>query len=90
MAIHPSVIKRHRQSLKRRARNQEITSKLRTLIKKVRLAVEARDQENAPIRLREVNRAVRKAVSKGVLKPNTASRWVSRLARSVHLLAART
>ncbi|MEE9145504.1 MAG: 30S ribosomal protein S20 [Candidatus Binatia bacterium] len=90
MAIHPSVIKRHRQSLKRRARNQEITSKLRTLIKKVRLAVEARDQENAPIRLREVNRAVRKAVSKGVLKPNTASRWVSRLARSVHLLAAHT
>ncbi len=89
MAIHPSVIKRHRQSLKRKARNQEITSKLRTLTKKVRLAVEARDQENASIQFREANRAVRKAVSKGVLKPNTASRWLSRLARSVHLLAAR-
>ncbi len=83
MAVHPSVIKRHRQSLKRRARNQEIKSRIRTLIKKAKQAIEVRDRDRASIELREVNRALGKAVSTGVLKPNTASRWLSRLARSV-------
>ena len=39
MAVHPSVIKRHRQSVKRKARNIETKSKLRTLIKKADAAV---------------------------------------------------
>ncbi len=88
MAVHKSVIKRHRQSLKRRVKNQEVKSKIRTVIKKAKRAVEARDRDSASVQLREVNRALRKAVSKGVLKPNTASRWLSRLARSVDHLAA--
>ena len=83
MAIHSSVIKRHRQSLKRRARNQETKSKIRTLIKKTKRAIETQDRDRASVQLREVNRALGKAVSKGVLKPNTASRWLSRLARSL-------
>lgn len=88
MAVHPSVIKRHRQSLKRRAENQEITSRIRSLIKKTRQAIEVRDREKASAQLREVNRALRKAVTKGVIKANTASRWLSRLARSAGRLAA--
>lgn len=61
---------------------------MRTLIKKAKRAVEVGDRDGASLQLREVNRALRKAVSKGVLKPNTASRWLSRLARSVGHLAA--
>ena len=88
MAKHESAIKRHRQSLKLRDRNQQIKSKIRTLVKRVRTAITAKNRELAVAQLKEVNRALDKAVSKGALKKNTASRGVSRLARAVHLLAA--
>lgn len=82
MAIHPSAIKRHRQSVKRRARNIDIKSRLRTLIKKARLAIEAKNREEAQTQIRAVNQALNKAVGKGVIKSNTASRWLSRLSRA--------
>jgi small subunit ribosomal protein S20 len=82
LAIHPSAIKRHRQSLKRRATNKEVKSRIRTLIKKARQAIELKDREQISAQLREVNRQLGKAVSKGILKNNTASRWLSRLSRS--------
>jgi small subunit ribosomal protein S20 len=82
LAIHPSAIKRHRQSLKRRATNKEVKSRIRTLIKKARQAIEAKDREQISAQLREVSRELGKAVSKGILKNNTASRWFSRLSRS--------
>jgi len=86
LAKHLSVIKRHHQSLVRRERNQQIKSRVKTLIKKVRSAVEPKDRDNASAQLREVNRIMGKAVSRGVLKHKTASRKLSRLARRVHLL----
>jgi len=86
LAKHLSVIKRHHQSLVRRERNQQIKSRVKTLIKKVRSAVEPKDRDNASAQLREVNRIMDKAVSRGVLKHKTASRKLSRLARRVHLL----
>ncbi len=88
MAIHPSAIKRHRQSLKRRSINKDIKSRIRTLIKKARQAIEAKDRDGISVQLGEVNQALGKAVSKGVLKRNTAARWLSRLARSASRLAA--
>ena len=88
MAIHPSAIKRHRQSLKKRARNKDVKSQIRTMIKKVREAIEAKNRESASLHLKEVNRALGKAVSQGILKRNTASRWLSRLSRSASQLAA--
>ncbi|MGH7828288.1 MAG: 30S ribosomal protein S20 [Candidatus Binatia bacterium] len=82
MAVHPSVIKRHQQSLKRRTRNQETKSKLRTLIKKVRQAIASQDRDKASAEIRGVDKALGKAVSKGIIKRNTAARWMSRLSRS--------
>ncbi len=87
MAIHASAIKRHRQSLKRRATNKEVKSRIRTLIKKARQAIEAKDRGQISAHLREVNQALGKAVSKGIFKRNTAARWLSRLARSAGNLA---
>ena len=87
MALHPSAVKRHRQSLKRRAKNKAVKSNLRTLVKNVRQAVEAKDRSRAATQLREVNKALSKAVGKGILKRNTASRWLSRLTWSVSRLA---
>ena len=82
MAVHTSVIKRHQQSVKRRARNIETKSKLRTLIKKARQAIESKNSANALGQIREVNKALGKAVGKGIIKNNTASRWLSRLSRA--------
>ena len=87
MAVHKSVIKRHRQSLKRRLRNQEIKSRVKTLIKKVRLSIDKKDHAIATTQLRDVNKMLDNAVNKGVLKHNTASRRMSRLARAVHLVS---
>jgi small subunit ribosomal protein S20 len=88
LAVHTSVIKRHQQSLTRRARNIETKSKLRTLLKKARQAIESKNSESAVSQLREVNKALGKAVSKGIIKNNTASRWLSRLSRSATKAAA--
>jgi|GEM_PF-375977 len=79
---HPSALKRHRQSLKKRARNTETKSRLRTLIKRARQAIETKNQASAASQLRAVDKALGKAVSKGIIKGNTASRWLSRLSRS--------
>ncbi len=81
LAKHPSVIKRHRQSLKRRKRNSETKSRLRTLIKKSRQLIETKNREEVSGQLGVVNKALDKAVSRGIIKRNTASRWISRLSR---------
>jgi small subunit ribosomal protein S20 len=88
LAIHPSVIKRHRQGIKRRERNVETKSRLRTLIKKARQAIESKDLTTASMQIRAIDKALGKAVSKGIIKHNTASRWLSRLSHSVSRLGA--
>jgi len=85
---HPSAEKRHRQSLKKRARNIETKSKLRTLIKRARQAIETKNQDSALSQIRAVDRALGKAVRKGIIKGNTASRWLSRLSRSASRVSA--
>ncbi|MBI2996997.1 MAG: 30S ribosomal protein S20 [Deltaproteobacteria bacterium] len=88
MAVHPSAIKKHRQSLKRRVRNRDVKSRIRTLMKKAKQAIELKDQEAVSVQLRQANRALDKAVSKGILTRNTASRWFSRLSQLANRSAA--
>ena len=88
MNKHPSAQKRHRQSIKRQARNQAIRSRVRTFVKRVRESVDARNTPEATERLKSAARAIDKAVTKGVLHRNTASRKISRLTRAVRSLAA--
>ena len=85
---HPSAIKRHRQSLRRRARNQAVRSRVRGAIKKVRVAAEGpgASVEEAQKHLRGAERLLGKAVTAGVLHRNTASRHLSRLTRKVNAL----
>lgn len=59
-------------------------------MKKAKRAIETHDRDGASVQLREVTRALGKAVSKGALKSNTAARWLSRLAHAVHLPKAET
>lgn len=86
MATHKSALKRQRQNEQKRARNVHIRSTLKTVVKRVRLAVEAKDVEKARTALAEAIPAINKAKSKGVIHGNTASRKVSRLTRLVNSL----
>jgi ribosomal protein S20 len=57
-------------------------------MKKVKHLVDLKDRENASNQLRVVDKALGKAVNKGILKSNTASRWMSRLSSSVNRIAS--
>jgi len=64
----------------RRRRNQAVKSEVRTHIRRFKQAA-ASDDEAEKVRLyRIAQRAIDRAVSKGVLKANTGSRYKSRLA----------
>jgi small subunit ribosomal protein S20 len=86
--IHHSTIKRARQAVKRNLRNRAVMSGVKGVLKKVHNAVEEKNAEAAKAGLREAASALRKAVTKGVIKPNTASRRVSRLAKKINALSA--
>ena len=79
MATHKSAEKRHRQSEKRRTRNHALRSRLRTLVKRVESALQRKNLPEAETELRAAARALDKAVTKGVIHRNNASRRVARL-----------
>ncbi|MBS2015497.1 MAG: 30S ribosomal protein S20 [Deltaproteobacteria bacterium] len=87
MANHPSAEKRNRQRQKRTARNRAVSSSVRTLVKRVRTALHAKDKAAASTALQAATVALDKAASKGVVHPKAASRTISRLSAQVHRLA---
>ena len=83
MATHKSADKRHRQSLKRQARNSALKARLRTIVKKARLALEGSDVAAAEARVAEAAQALDKAVGKGALHRNNASRKIGRMSAQI-------
>lgn len=88
MANIKSQIKRNRQNEKRRQANRSLRSELRTRIKSVESAVEAGDAQAAGEALRLAQKRIDMAAAKGLLKPNTAARRKSRLARQVDAISS--
>jgi small subunit ribosomal protein S20 len=88
MAHHRSAKKRIRQTAKRTVINRARTSRVRTFIKRVEQAVAAGDADAARTALQVAEPEIRRAVNKRVLKLNTASRRISRLAKRVNGLNA--
>jgi small subunit ribosomal protein S20 len=84
MANIKSAKKRILTSEKRAARNQAVKSGVKTAVKKVRVAIEQGDKALAQKELLNATSAIDKAESKGIIKKNTASRKVSRLAQAVN------
>ena len=78
MANIASAEKRNRQMLKRRARNRAAMSTLRTAIKRARTAVDGKAADAAAL-VKDAISTIDKAVSRGVLKKQTAARYTSRL-----------
>ncbi len=68
-------------------RNKTIKSKIKTLVKKVELAVAENDKVAAEAALKVATSEISKAASKGVFHKNTAARKISRLTLAVNKLA---
>lgn len=82
MATHRSAKKRHAQSLKRRARNNQIRKTVRGAVRKLRESTDAGAETKLEL-LKTAEQLLRKASSKGVVHKKTVSRTVSRLAKLV-------
>ncbi|HEY59436.1 MAG TPA: 30S ribosomal protein S20 [Anaerolineae bacterium] len=83
MANIKSAIKRNKQNIKRRSRNNFFRGKARTFVKRARLAISAGDKENAQEAVKVAISALDKAAEKGVLHKNNASRRKSRLMKGL-------
>jgi small subunit ribosomal protein S20 len=82
LANHKSALKRHRQSLRRHARNQSIKSAVKTAVKKVRTSLAAKDPDAVKSTLAAALPALDKAAAKGVIHKRTAARKISRLTKA--------
>ncbi|MBI3356524.1 MAG: 30S ribosomal protein S20 [Nitrospirae bacterium] len=85
--VHKSTIRRARQADRRHERNRATMNTVKTLVKKVQTAVADKKVDEAKTFLREATTAIGKAVSKGAVKRNTASRRISRLTLRVNALS---
>jgi small subunit ribosomal protein S20 len=86
MANHFSALKRARQTTKRTARNRANTSRLRTTLRDLRETLAKGDKTATEAVFRSTVSALDKAVQKGVLHSNTASRYKSRLSARLNAL----
>ena len=82
MANTRSAEKQNRQAIRHRARNQAITSAVRTQVRKFREALARGDAATTKSELTAAIRAISKAASKGVLHKGQASRRIARLSKS--------
>lgn len=85
--IHKSTIRSARQAERRHERNRATMNTVKTLVKKVQTAVSEKNAEEAKTLLLKAASAIGKAVSKGAVKSNTASRRISRLTLHVNGLS---
>ena len=83
MANHLSALKRARQTEHRTARNRANTSALRTQLRELRETIAKGDKTAAEQTYRQTVSALDKAIQKGTLHENTASRYKSRLSARV-------
>ena len=86
MANHPSALKRHHQSLKRKANNTTNRHKLKTQMKKLKSAISSGKAADAKTLLPKTFSLIDKSVQKGVIKKNTGRRYKSRLTKSINAI----
>jgi small subunit ribosomal protein S20 len=88
VAHHASAVKQMRQSVKRRARNRNNLTLVKSQVKKLRAAIASGDAEAARTILPRTMGQIDRAAKKGVLHDNTAARHKGRLTRKVNALLA--
>ena len=88
MANSPQARKRIRQTERESEQNRSVRSMMRTEVKKLEKAIEAADKDTIGTQFPRTMSALHKAVTKGVLKRETASRKISRFSSRVKGLAS--
>lgn len=86
MANTPSAAKRARQAEKHRARNASRRSLLRTYIKKVIRAIDAKDKDTALAAYGQAVPIIDRMAAKGIIHKNKAARHKSRLNARIRAL----
>lgn len=82
MANIKSALKRVRSDRRKTLRNRMVKTGVKTAVKKYSIALE-NDLQAAPAVLSAASSALDKAVSKGVMHKNTASRKKARMAKAL-------
>jgi len=83
MANHASAKKRVRRNDRRADINKSRRSRIRTFVKKVEMAILAKDADAAKEALRLAQPELQKGAAKGIFHKNTVARKLSRLSASV-------
>ncbi|MFA6376735.1 MAG: 30S ribosomal protein S20 [Candidatus Paceibacterota bacterium] len=88
MPIIKSAKKALRQNIKRQAKNRTKKQALKSILKETRALAAAKKSGEAKKNLPAVYKALDKAAKIGLIKPNTASRKKSRIAKLLAKTAA--
>ena len=87
MASHKSALKRIKQTQKRTELNRAHLTRLRHQIRKFRAALKTKDKTAAGALLKPTLALIDHSIHKGVLHPNTAAAYKSRLTLAFNALA---
>lgn len=90
MANHSSTKKSIRKTIAKTAVNKNKKTRIKTYIKRVLLSIKASSVEDANKSLVEAQSEIMKGVSSKLIKKNTASRKISRLAAKVKEISKNT
>jgi small subunit ribosomal protein S20 len=88
LANHKSAFKRARQNEIRRLRNKSVKTKIKNVIKDLRLPVSETSKEEAMKKLDMAKSSIDRAAQKGVIHKKTASRKISRLSKLANNISA--
>ena len=88
MANHKSALKRARQNEIRWLRNKSVKTRVKTIVKDVRLSASESSKEAALKKLETAKSNIDRAAQKGVIHKKTASRKISRLSKLVNTISA--
>lgn len=87
MANHKSSKIRIRRNARRAAINTSRRSRLRTFLKKIEVALEAKDAKQAQEAFKKARPEIQRGVAKGILTKGTASRKIARLSAKIKALS---
>jgi small subunit ribosomal protein S20 len=88
LANHKSALKRARQNDMRRLRNKSVKTKIKNIVKDLRLSSSETSKKDAMKRLDMAKSNIDRAAQKGVIHKKTASRKISRLSKMVNRTSA--
>ena len=83
MANHKSALKRARQNENRRLQNKATRTRVKNIVKTVRLSVAEGASEKSLEELNTAKSIIDKAAKQGVIHKNTAARKISRLSKHI-------